>query len=280
MALVPFPSSSPDKEPKQAPAQRDPDRRIELTDADEFEGAGGKMSFLEHLDELRTRLLHSVIGLGVGCVIAFIYLDEVFGFITKPMRDMLPPGDQLTQTEPTEFFMMYMKVGVLVGLIIASPWVLWQLWLFIAPGLYAHEKRFAIPFVFMATAFFLAGAAFSHYVAFPWTWKFFVDFTPEYVQLMMRLGPAFGLYVKMLLGFGAIFQMPTIVFFLARMGVVTARFLIRNFKYALLIISILGAVLSPGGDVVSQAMMAGPMVVLYGFSIIIAWAFGKRRSPA
>ena len=217
MALVPFPSSSPDKEPKQGPAQRDPDRRIELTDADEFDGAGGKMSFLEHLDELRTRLLHSLIGLGVGCVVSFIYLDEVFAFVTKPMREMLPPGDHLTQTEPTEFFMMYLKVGVLVGLIIASPWVLWQLWLFIAPGLYTHEKKFAIPFVLMGTTFFLAGAAFSHYVAFPWTWKFFVDFTPEYIQLMMRLGPAFGLYVKMLLGFGVIFQMPTIVLFLARM---------------------------------------------------------------
>ena len=277
MALVPFPSSSPDKEPKQDPAHRDPNSRIELTDADDFDGAGGKMSFLEHLDELRTRLLHSLIGLGVGCVVSFIYLDEVFVFITKPMRDMLPPGDHLTQTEPTEFFMMYLKVGVLVGLIIASPWVLWQLWLFIAPGLYSHEKRFAIPFVLMGTAFFLAGAAFSHYVAFPWTWKFFVDFTPEYVQLMMRLGPAFGLYVKMLLGFGVIFQMPTIVLFLARMGVVTPRFLIRNFKYSLLIIAILGAVLSPGTDVVSQLMMAGPMVVLYGISIVIAWVFRKRE---
>ncbi len=192
MALVPFPSSSPDKEPQQTSAHRDPDRRLELTDADEFDGAGGKMSFLEHLDELRTRLLHSVIGLGVGCVVAFIYLDEVFEFVTRPMREMLPPGDRLTQTEPTEFFMMYLKVGVLVGLVIASPWVLWQLWLFIAPGLYSHENKFAIPFVLMGTAFFLAGAAFSHYIAFPWTWKFFVDFTPEYVQLMMRLGPAFG----------------------------------------------------------------------------------------
>lgn len=279
MALVPFPSSSPDKEPKSGPVHRDSDR-IELTDADDLDGAGGKMSFLEHLDELRTRLLHSLIGLGVGCVVSFIYLDEVFEFITRPMREMLPPGDHLTQTEPTEFFMMYLKVGVLVGLIVASPWVLWQLWLFIAPGLYSHEKKFAIPFVLMGTAFFLAGAAFSHYVAFPWTWKFFVDFTPEYVQLMMRLGPAFGLYVKMLLGFGVIFQMPTIVLFLARMGVVTPGFLIRNFKYSLLIIAILGAILSPGTDVVSQAMMAGPMVVLYGISIIIAWLFRKREPRA
>ena len=269
MALVPFPSSSP------APPEEDP--RIELTDSDD-DLEGGKMSFLEHLDELRTRLIHSVIAVAAGCVIAFIFLDRVFDFVTRPMREMLPAGGNLVQTEPAEFFMLYLKVGVLVGLLIATPYVIWQLWLFIAPGLYANEKRFAIPFVVLGTFFFAAGAAFSHYVAFPWTWKFFVNFKPEYVQMMLKLGAAFGLYVKMLLGFAVIFQMPTIVFFLARMGLVSARFLIRHFKYAVLIIFILGAVLSPGGDVVSQALMAGPMLVLYGLSILIAWGFGRKRA--
>jgi sec-independent protein translocase protein TatC len=194
------------------------------------------------------------------------------------MRQMLPAGGNLVQTEPAEFFMLYLKVGALVGLVIAAPYVIWQLWLFIAPGLYAHEKKFAIPFVILGSFFFIAGAAFSHYVAFPWTWKFFVNFKPEYVQLMMKLGAAFSLYVKMLLGFAVIFQMPTIVFFLARMGMVRAAFLIKHFKYAVLIIFILGAVLSPGGDVVSQALMAGPMLVLYVLSIIIAWAFARPRT--
>jgi sec-independent protein translocase protein TatC len=173
--------------------------------------------------------------------------------------------------------MLYLKVGFLVGLLIATPFVIWQLWLFIAPGLYANEKRFAVPFVLFGTLFFAAGAAFSHYIAFPWTWKFFVNFKPDYVQMMLKLGAAFSLYVKMLLGFAVIFQMPTIVFFLARMGLVTARFLLRNFKYAVLIIFILGAVLSPGTDVVSQALMAGPMLVLYCLSILIAWVFARKR---
>jgi sec-independent protein translocase protein TatC len=270
MALVPFPSAAPE------PPREDP--RVELTDQDDFDGAGAKMSFLEHLDELRTRLIHSVIAVAVCCVISFIFLDRIFEFVTLPMRQMLPAGGNLVQTEPAEFFMLYLKVGALVGLVIASPFVIWQLWLFIAPGLYAHEKRFAIPFVLLGSFFFIAGAAFSHYVAFPWTWKFFVNFKPEYVQLMMKLGAAFSLYVKMLLGFAVIFQMPTIVFFLARMGMVHASFLIRHFKYAVLIIFILGAVLSPGGDVVSQALMAGPMLVLYILSIIIAWAFAKPRT--
>jgi sec-independent protein translocase protein TatC len=169
-----------------------------------------------------------------------------------------------------------LKVGAITGLFLALPVVASQAWLFIAPGLYAREKKFAIPFVFFSSLFFFGGAVFSHYVAFPWTWKFFIDFQGELVRFMPSVGPAFSLYVKMLLGFGLIFQMPIVVFALAKMGLVTAGFLIRNTKYAVLIIFILGAVLSPGGDVVSQALMAGPMLILYGVSICVAWLFGKK----
>jgi sec-independent protein translocase protein TatC len=272
MALVPFKSSALD-------SARDPDDdpQIELTDADELE-SGGKMSFLEHLDELRKRLVWSLASVVVGCVISFLFLDRVFAFVMVPLQNMLPEGGRLITTEPAEYFMLYLKVGVLTGLFVAMPSVLLQVWLFVAPGLYAHEKRFAIPFVLFASIFFFLGAAFSHYVAFPWTWKFFVDFTADYVAFMPRIGPTFSLYVKMLLGFAAIFQMPMVVLFLARVGVVTAGFLLRNFKYAVLIIFILGAVLSPGGDVVSQSLMAGPMLVLYIISIGVAWVFQKKRS--
>jgi sec-independent protein translocase protein TatC len=160
---------------------------------------------------------------------------------------------------------------------VALPFIVLQLWLFIAPGLYSNEKRFAVPFVLLGTAFFLAGAAFSHYVAFPYTWKFFLGFENEYLEFRPRLTDVFSLWVKMLLAFGVIFQMPTIVFSLARMGLVTAGFLIKHTKYAILIIFALGAVLSPGTDVVSQALMAGPMLVLYGLSIGIAWLCAKRK---
>ena len=272
MALAPSAGAPP------APPDDDDDYpRIELTDADPLEEPGAKMSFLEHLDELRKRLINSVIAVVIGIVVSFIFLERVFDFVTLPMRQMLPSGGHLVQTAPPEFFMLYLKVGALVGLCVALPAVMYQLWLFIAPGLYVHEKKLAVPFVAMSSILFMVGAAFSHYVAFPWTWKFFMDFMPEYVQPMIKLGEAFSLYTKMLLAFGVIFQMPTLVFFLARMGVVTARFLIRNMKYAVLIIFILGAVLSPGGDVVSQALMAGPMLLLYGLSIGIAWVFGKRK---
>ena len=252
--------------------------RIELTDADELELDGGRMSFLEHLDELRKRLIAILIGVAAGCVVAFVFLERIFRFIMVPLQQMLPEGGKLITTEPTEYFMLYLKVGLLSGLLVAIPWVAWQVWLFVAPGLYSHEKRFAVPFVLFASVFFLAGAAFSHYIAFPVTWMFFIRFgTDDFVAFMPRMGPVFSLYVKMLLGFGAIFQMPVLVLALARMGVVTAGFLLRNFKYAVLIIFILGALLSPGGDIASQVMMAGPMLVLYVVSIGIAWVFQKRR---
>jgi sec-independent protein translocase protein TatC len=270
MALVPFPSASPDRDD-------DDDVRARLTDREEFEADGAKMSFLEHLDELRTRLLYSIIALAVGCVIAFIFVGHVWDFVMVPLHERMG-GSRFIYTSGFEPFMLTLKIGVLTGFFVASPFIFWQFWLFISPGLYSHEKRFAIPFVISATVLFLLGAAFSHYIAFPWTWGFFLSWQTEYMQFLPDIKFTFSTYVKMLLAFGAMFQMPVVVFFLARMGVVTPRFLIRNFKYALLIIFILGAVLSPGTDVVSQALMAGPMIVLYGLSIGVAWAFGKRQA--
>jgi sec-independent protein translocase protein TatC len=255
------------EQPTEPLAKRDEDfSREDLIDADELELDGGRMSFLEHLDELRRRLIASIIGVAVGCVFSFILLDRwIFPFI-------------MLATEASEAFMLWIKVGFLSGLLFATPFVLYQVWLFVAPGLYSHEKRFAVPFVVFSSIFFFAGAAFSHYIAFPVTWKFFIDFTPNFIVFMPKIGPAFSLYVKMLLGFGLIFQMPILVLALARMGVVSGGFLLRNFKYATLIIFILGAVLSPGTDVASQLMMAGPMMVLYAISIVIAYIFQKRAT--
>lgn len=272
MAVAPFPTPSPVR------TRDDDENRIALTDPEALEE--GRMSFLEHLDELRRRLIHCVVALLVGVVIAFFFLDRLFEFVFVPLQQTLPDGGKFITTEAPEYFMLYLKVGLLSGLFVALPYIVWQLWLFIAPGLYAHEKRFAIPFVMFASIFFIGGAAFAHYIAFPFTWKFFIDFAKGgFVEVMPKIGPTFSLYVRVLLAFGAIFQMPTVVFFLARMGVVSARFLIRNIKYAVLIIFILAAVLSPGGDLASQFIMAGPMLILYIFSILIAWIFGKKKKP-
>lgn len=273
MALVPFPDTSlrrQDDETRVQPADHD---RFEEDDAD-----GARMSFLDHLDELRKRLIYSAYSLLGGCVIAFVFVGRIQEFIFVPLHQMLG-GNPFIYTSGFEPFMLTMKTGALAGLMIASPLIFYQLWLFIAPGLYSHEKRFAVPFVFFCTIFFLLGAAFSHWVAFPWTWAFFKSWENSYMQFLPNIGDAFGIYVKMLLAFGLIFQMPTVVFFLARMQVVTAGFLARNTKYAVLIIFIVAAVISPGTDVVSQALMAGPMLGLYGISILIAWIVTPRRKP-
>jgi sec-independent protein translocase protein TatC len=265
MALVPFPSPRPDDDPRDSENDLDPE---------------AKMSFLEHLDELRKRIIFSLIAIVLGFGIACLFLTPLFNFITAPMQAALPAGQKLVYTEPTEALMLYLKMAALAGLLIASPGVMSQVWLFVAPGLYSHEKRLAVPFVLLSSIFFVTGAAFSHYVVFPLTWKFFQSFSSETLTFMPRIEPAFGLYVKLMLVFGLIFQMPTLVLFLARMGVITARFLIRNMKYAILIMFIVGAVLSPGTDPVGQVLMAGPMFILYLISILFAWMFGKKKTVA
>lgn len=241
------------------------------------------MSFLEHLDELRKRLIKIVYALIFGCIVAGIFINRLVDFIMKPMYEMLPKDTtgaaKLMYTAGPEPFMLYVKIGFLAGIFIASPLILWQVWKFIAPGLYSHEKKFAIPFVFLTTVFFLAGGLFAHYIAFPVTWQFFIGFAPDYMVFIPRIDEAFSLYTKMILGFGVIFEMPTLVFFLARMGVVTAGFLMKYFKYAFLGIFIVAAVISPGTDMASQLVMAVPMIGLYGISILIAFIFQKRRVP-
>ena len=263
MALVPFPGT---------PDPYDGDR-----DDDESSGAD-KMSFLEHLDELRKRLIVSVSSLGIGFVASFVFIDRLVDFIFGPLRATIK-GGKFQYTEPGEFFMLQMKLAALAGLFLALPVILWQIWRFVAPGLYANEKRLAIPFVVLSTVFFTLGAAFSHYIAFPWTMQFFASFEREEIVFVPRIAPVFAMYVKMMLAMGVVFEMPTAVYFLARVGLVTAGFLLRKFKYALLIIFIAAAILTPGTDVVSQALMAGPMIVLYIISIGIAWLFAKK-TPA
>lgn len=268
MALVPFPGSA------QPAPYEEPEPDDDL-DRDE-DAAGGKMSFLEHLDELRRRLVVSVSAVGGGFLVALLFIDRIFGFVMRPLQEILPEGGKLIYTAPTEAFLLQLKVAALAGLMIAAPIVMWQVWLFVAPGLYANEKRFALPFIVVSSASFVAGGAFSHYVVFPRAWAFLGSFNTDYMEFLPRISETFGLYAKMALAFALIFQMPTVVFALARMGVVTAGFLARQFKYAVLVIFIIAAVLTPTSDPMNQTLMAGSMIVLYGVSIIIAWAFGRR----
>lgn len=260
MALVSFPGTSPPYAPE--PEEDDDD-------------VAGKMSFLDHLEELRKRLIVSLAALVVGFIVAVAFSERLVDFVYTPLTASLQ-GGRFVYTEPTEGFMLRMKIAALAGLFVALPLILWQAWRFIAPGLYAHEKKFAIPFVLFSTVFFTAGAAFSHYVVFPWSVTFFAMFQRPDMQFLPRIAPIFTLYVHMMLAMGLVFEMPTLAFFLARIGLITPQLLIRHFKYAVLGIFIVSAILTPGADVSSQVMMAGPMLILYGLSIGIAWVFQKR----
>jgi sec-independent protein translocase protein TatC len=183
-------------------------------------------------------------------------------------------------TYPTEAFMLYIRIAVIAGLFISAPLIFWQVWLFVAPALYAKERRYAIPFVLLSSVGVLAGAAFSHYVAFPLMWKFFASFSNEMVSFYPRIEDSFSMYMRMLLGMAAVFQMPALVFFLARMGVVTARWMVRQFKYAILAIFVVAAVITPSSDMASQTIVAVPMIGLYVLSILIAWIVGPKKKPA
>ena len=271
MALVPFPTQNRDDD-QNLPAKPDGFSPFD----DEEQPGEGRMTFLEHLDELRKRITHAVGGLLVGFIISFAFINRVFDFVYQRLVSSVP-GGKLIYTEGPEMFMLWIKIAVLTGLLIASPYIMLQVWLFIAPGLYAKEKKLAIPFVLSSSALFISGAAFSHYFVFPAAWNFFASFGNEYVEFLPRVDPVFGMYVKLLLGIGLTFQLPVLIFVLARLGIVTAGFLIRNFKYAVLLMFIFAAVITPDGNPVNQVMVGGPMVVLYIIGIAAAWLFGKSK---
>ena len=249
-------------------------------DEDDDSPAAGKMSFLEHLDELRKRIVNSAIAIGVCVVVGFAFINKIVDFILAPTRKALPPGVKLIYTEPGEAFSLYVQIALIMGVVLAAPFIMYQVWKFIAPGLYSNEKRMAVPFVLFTTIGFVFGAAFNHYIAFPFMMAFFASFNTPDLAFMPKLEEVFGLYTKMLLGMGVVFQMPAVVFFLAKMKMITARFLLSNFKYAFLIIFIAAAVITPTGDMMTQTIFAAPMVALYILSIVIAWVVGPKRLRA
>jgi sec-independent protein translocase protein TatC len=267
MALVPFPGS-------QSGAYQLP------PDEDDDSVGAGKMSFLEHLDELRKRIVRSCLAIAFGVLATFYWIQQIFDFILAPTRKALPPGVKLIYTEPGEAFSLYITIALIAGVVVAAPFIMYQVWMFIAPGLYSNEKRMAIPFVLFTTIGFVLGASFNHFIAFPFMMAFFASFNTPDLAFMPKLEDVFGLYTKMLIGMGIVFQMPTVVFFLAKMKLVTARFLIAQFKYAFLIIFIVAAVITPTGDMMTQTIFAAPMIGLYMLSIVIAWVVGPKRLRA
>jgi sec-independent protein translocase protein TatC len=253
----------------------EPDR-LEPEEPDDDLGEG-RMGFLEHLEELRKRIIRSCVAIGIGMAVAFVFVDRIADFVEGPIVRVLPAGSALVFIRPGEAFSFYLDLALIGGVVLAAPFVMYQVWRFIAPGLYAKEKKFVIPFVVFTTIGTLGGALFSHYVLFPSMIAFFGTFHSPKMRFMPGVEETFELYKMLLIGMVAVFQIPTLVFFLAKMGLVTARFLWRNIKYAIFIIFIIAAVLTPTTDPWNQTVFAAPMIGLYLISIGIAWLVGPKR---
>jgi len=235
-----------------------------------------KQPFLSHLEELRKRLVVCAIGVGAGFVIAYIFAERLFQLLVAPLKAVMPEGDQLIFTNLPEMFFAYIKVAFITGIMAASPLIFYQLWMFIAPGLYRKEKKMAIPFVISSTILFVGGALFGYFVVFPFGFKFFIGFSNEYVKALPSVKQYFSFSMKLLFAFGAVFELPVIIFFLSKMGVVTPQFLRQQRKYAILLTFALAAILTPP-DVITQCMMAGPLIVLYEIGILVSRIAQKKK---
>lgn len=237
--------------------------------------ADDKLPLTAHLAELRTRLIRSFIAVGTGFLISYAYIGQIFEFLMRPLIQAMPPGSPLVFTSLTEGFFTYFKLALTSGVCLASPVILYQIWRFVIPGLLEHEKRYALPFALSVTAFFVFGAAFCYYVVFPSIFRFLMSFSSEMVRPMPSMKEYLSFSSKMLLFFGLVFEYPPLVFFLAKVGVLKAIWLKRQRKYAVILIFVVSAIVTPP-DVVSQILMALPMMALYELGIIIAKVFGKK----
>ncbi len=237
-----------------------------------------RMPLTGHLEELRRKLIISGVSWLVAFLACYAYAERLFSLIADPVRKALPAGTSLVFIQATEPFFTYLKVSALAGLLISLPIIFWQLWSFIAPGLYQNEKRYVIPFVFASCLCFATGAFFGFRFVFPMAFKVLIEFGTGTGELnaMLSMGSYLSLSSKLLLAFGLVFELPVVIFFLARMGVVDHTMLARNRKFALLAAFVVGAVLTPP-DVFSQTALALPFVILYEIGILVARLFGKRR---
>ncbi|MRJ03023.1 MAG: twin-arginine translocase subunit TatC [Epsilonproteobacteria bacterium] len=222
-----------------------------------------------HLEELRRRLIISIATLFVMFIISFGFWEYILDWMLVPLKEALPPGSNVIFTRVGEAFFTALKVSFFTAIIFSLPIIFWQLWLFVAPGLYEHEKRFVLPFVLSATAMFIGGALFAYYIVFPFGFSYLINFGSQLFTAMPSIGEYVGFFTKLMFGFGIAFELPVITFFLATLGLVTDRTLKEFFKYAIIIIFALAALLTPP-DVLSQLLMAGPLIILYGVSILIA----------
>jgi sec-independent protein translocase protein TatC len=235
-----------------------------------------KQPFLSHLEELRNRLIKSFIAIGIAAVAAYAFSEQIFNFLTSPLMAALPEGEKMIVTSPTETIFTYIKIALITGLLVSSPYVFLQIWKFIAPGLYQNEKKYVVPFVLISTLLFVGGTAFGYIMVLPLGFKVLISMTPDNVDAAIKVKEYFSLATKMLLGIGMGFEMPIIIFFLTKVGILNIAFLKKNRKYAILLAFIAAAIFTPP-DPVTQCIMAGPMIILFEIGIFFARFAEKKK---
>ena len=235
-----------------------------------------KQPFMEHLEELRKRLIAGAIAVGIGFAACYFFSERIFLVLIEPLKRVMPEGDQLIFTGLPEMFLTYLKVALVAGILLAAPYLFYQMWMFVAPGLYKNERSLVVPFVLVSTLLFVGGALFGYFVVFPFGFKFFIGFSNEYVKALPSVKQYFGFALKLLFAFGVVFELPVIIFFLAKMGIVTTELLKKKRKYAILLTFVAAAILTPP-DVVTQCMMAGPLIILYEVGVIVSRFARKKK---
>jgi len=235
-----------------------------------------KMSLTDHLEELRKRLMRSLIAAFIAFGVCYNFKEWLFEILTRPLVESLPKNATMIYTSLPEAFFNYLKISFFAGLVVASPYVLYQIWKFISPGLYASERKYVLPFVLSSTILFVGGVLFGYFIALPPAFRFFLEFSTDFLKPMLTIREYLSLTIKLLLAFGIVFEIPIFIFFLAKIGVVNSRMLAKQRKYAILLIFIVAAIITPTPDAFTQTIMAIPMMILYEIGILVA-KWGERK---
>lgn len=239
-----------------------------------------KQSLIAHLTDLRTCLIRSFLSLAVGTLLCLYFSKEIFHFLQKPLLNTMPTNTGFIATSPLEALVTYLQVSFLAGLFLSAPLILYQIWLFVAPALYVNEKKIALLFVSLTTSFFVGGAFFGYFVIFPIGFKFFVaTLEGTGIQFLPQMQDYLGFISKMLLTFGLVFELPLILVLLARLGIIQLQMLTKARRYVLVAIFLIAGILTPGPDILSQFLLAIPLLLLYEFSILTIWIL-EKKSPS
>jgi sec-independent protein translocase protein TatC len=252
------------------PVETDPEQ-------DEQEISGGQMSFLDHLEELRKRIINSLIAIAVAFGVCWWFSLALFKAVSRPIN--LAGVSSLVASTPTEGFNLQLKLAVMAAIFLAAPFVLGQVWLFISPGLYKHERKYALPFIFFSSLLFVLGGLFGYFIAFPFALQFLIQWEKDMgLTVLINTSEYFDLFIMVELGLAVIFEIPAVIFVLSRIGLVSGPFLLRNTRYAILVSAVVAAVITPTTDIPNMMMMMVPMVGLYLLGVVVAYVFGKKRT--